>query len=234
MKLIILLFLIFAQCYLCATNFRVIGELTKYMERSFSPSTENYLDNAYYIKTSSFSRDETLYFKVTIRYGYFVNDYMFYEGRNYIDSFVYLNNRRSSSYRDDTRIYSGLFYNSYTYGYKITNPSTNYLYVAPPDYRYQSGLSSITVASTNSLGIPVWVWIIVAGFVLVVAILSIVIYRCKRAQRENNIDTSSAEPIINTSPVPPSPSPYVPNPSPYAPNPTAGAYPLQVQPQVYY
>ena len=60
--------------------------------------------------------------------------------------------------------------------------------------------------------------------------MSIVIYRCRRAQREKAIDTGIAQPIISPSPV--DSNAFVQNQSPYVPN--ASPYPLQAQPQVYY
>ena len=228
MKLIFLLFLAFAPLHIFC--YHVLGELIKYSSRRFYPHTEKYLDNAYYMKLSNFEKDDILYFKVTIRYGYFTNGYLPCEGSNSLYDSVSLRATQYYHSREYSSVMSGLFYNSYTYNYKINKPFYTYLYVAAPDYRYQSGLSNIEIYSTNSFGISIWVWIGVGAFVLVVIILSIVIYRCRRAQREKAIDTGSAQPIISPSPV--DSNAFVQNQSPYVPN--ASPYPLQTQPQVYY
>ena len=233
MKLILLLILIIAPLHILCQNFNVLGELVKSDSRYYYPSAHPTNYNAYYIKTSSFPKDDILYFKMTIRYGYFRGSSMYYEGRNSIVNSLYLNSRQDYNSRDYTSIYSGSFYNSYTYYYKVSKPSYDYLYVAPPNYEYHSGISSVEVYSTNSFGISIWVWIGIGIFVLVVIILSIVFYACKRAQRkaqEESLQNPSVDPIpLNTNPVsnepinvninhisPPSQVPYNPNPNPNA------------------
>jgi hypothetical protein len=159
MKLILLLILIIAPLHILCQNFNVLGELIKSDSRYYYPSAHPTNYNAYYIRTSSFPKDDILYFKMTIRYGYFRSSSMYYEGRNSIVNSLYLNSRQDYNSRDYTSIYSGSFYNSYTYYYKVSKPSYDYLYVAPPNYEYHSGISSVEVYSTNSFGISIWVWI---------------------------------------------------------------------------
>lgn len=235
MKLIFLLSLIFAPLHILSYDYHVLGELPKYSSKIFYPQSAKYLDNAYYVRLSDFPKDDTLYFKVTIRYGYFTRGYMYYQGYNYIPSdTVSLSSSKDYHSRDYSSVMSGLFYNSYTYYYKISKPSTTYLFVGHPDYRYQNSLSSIEVYSTNSFGISIWVWIGIGIFVFVVIILSIVFYACRRAQRkaqEQNLQNPTIDPIplnvgqgtneplnVNPNPIPPpSPAPYVPNPNVYTP-----------------
>ena len=212
MKLILLLILIIAPLHILCQNFNVLGELIKSDSRYYYPSAHPTNYNAYYIRTSSFPKDDILYFKMTIRYGRFRSSSMYYEGRNSIVNSLY---------------------NSYTYYYKVSKPSYDYLYVAPPNYEYHSGISTVEVYSTNSFGISIWVWIGIGIFVLVVIILSIVFYACKRAQRKAqeeslqnpgvdpiplNTNPDSNEPInVNINPIPPpSQVPYDPNPNPNA------------------
>ena len=233
MKLIFLLSLVFAPLHIYCYNFNVLGELTKYSSRIFYPKSGENLDNAYYIRLDDFKKDDTLYFKTTIRYGYFNNRYLYYGGYNNIQDSVSLTSLKDYSSREYSSTMSGLFYNSYTYFYKIIKPSTAYLYIAPPFYSYQPVLCSIEAYSTNSFGISIWVWIGVGAAVLVVIILSIVFYKCIRARRkaqEQSLQNPNVDPIAlntnepnneNPNPIPPpSPAPYVPNPNVYSPFPS--------------
>ncbi len=238
MKLIYLSLLIFAPLCACE-QFRVIKRIIKGGWDSFYPDSKG-SNCAYFIDLNDFQRDDKLYFTIKIYAGNFRDVYMRYQASDIYKSEneiidMYYSERYTSSTHSST--YIGSWFSEYTYYFTVYRPRNyRYFYFAPPpsDYRYDS---RIYVYNTNSLGIPIWVWITVGAFVLVVAILSIVIYRCKRASRLNNIDTSSAEPIValnqvDSSPVPPSPSPYVPNPTPYVPNPSP--YPMQPQPVAYY
>ena len=246
MKLKFLLLLIFAPLSFCGSNFRVLGELLKYDSREFDPEDKGEFC-AYYIDLSKFSGDSRLYFKTTITYGRFRSGSLDYQGYDYIErdnNNIYLNNYVNYDDYSSTGIYAGLLYNSYTYYFIVYKPNTRYLYVAPPRISYYNRiLTRITVYSTNRFGISIWVWIGIGAFVLVVIILSIVIYRCKRAQRERElIEATSVDPIpLNPSPISIEPNqvtdnqnlspntqnpssniqnpPYAPSPSPYVPNP---------------
>ena len=249
MKLKILLLFAFVP-FIYNRKCEVSGELSKYSYRSYYPRDNKNI--AYYIDTWNFGSDRRLYFKTTITYGRFSNGYLDYQGYDYKENTgvnIYLNRDIRYDRYSSGSFYSTLLYKDYTYYFIVDKPSYRYLYVAAPDTdNYDSLLSTITVYSTNSFGISVWVWIGIGAFVLVVIILSIVIYRCKRAQREaelKSLQNPAVDPIpLNANPVtdepnqnsneensnpiqPPTPPPYVPNPnvyapvqSPYAPNPS--------------
>lgn len=229
MKLIFLLFLVFAPLNLCQTSYINSGELAKYNCRTIYPSEG--LDRAYYIKTSNFPKDDKLYFKMIMQYGYFQSKSIRYGSTNEIlGSPITLGGSKSYDSASSTSFSIVNIYITETYYYSISKPSQNYLYVAPPTghFHYSGTSSYVQVCSTDKSGISIWVWIGVGAFLLIVIILSIVFYRYKRMQRQKAIDPLIAEPIaLNVSPntydpnanAYPGPSPYIPNPSPYGQQP---------------
>ena len=218
------------------TGYKVLGKITKYGEQKFYPYDDGKYCT-YYIKLDDFSKDDKIYFKAKLTYGSFESGYMHYAGYNTLFS----NGKKiplpNSVYRDSyssSSISGGLLYRDYTYFFIINKPSYNYLYIAPPPTsNYDRILSWVVVTNTNRFGISVWVWIGIGIFVLVVIILSIVIYRCKKAQRQKNIDPTVVEPLgLNAVPntYNPNANAYAPSPVPYNPNP----YPYPQQPSTYY
>ena len=206
MKLIFLLSLAIIPLFKC-DNFKVLGQISKYGLRYYYPSSSG--DNiAYYVKTSDFPKDDMLYFRTTIKYGYFKDRYLRYGSADsalnsitLTDSVIYNTESYSGYYYLDYYDYYSLFFN-------LVKTNKPYFYVAaPPVSYYSSSLAFVEVESTNSTGISIWVWIGIGIFVVVCIIVSIVTYYVRRRGRSYVVPTS-VEPIV-------SPSPYVPPPAYY-------------------
>jgi len=207
MKLIIfLLSLSIIPLFKCE-SFKVLGQISKYGLRYYYPSSSG--DNvAYYVKTSDFPKDDMLYFRTTIKYGYFKDRYLRYGSADsplntitLTDSVIY-----------NTESYSGYYYlhyyDYYSLFFNLVKTNKPYFYVAaPPVSYYSSSLAFVEVESTNSTGISIWVWIGIGIFVVVCIIVSVVTYYVRRRGRSYVVPTS-VEPIV-------SPSPYVPPPAYY-------------------
>ena len=206
MKLIFLLSLAIIPLFKCE-SFKVLGQISKYGLKYYYPSSSG--DNiAYYVKTSDFPKDDMLYFRTTIKYGYFKDRYLRYGSADsalnsitLTDSVIYNTESYSGYYYLDYYDYYSLFFN-------LVKSNKPYFYVAaPPVSYYSSSLAYVEVESTNSTGISIWVWIGIGIFVVVCIIVSIVTYYVRRRGRSYVVPTS-VEPIV-------SPSPYVPPPAYY-------------------
>ena len=207
MKLIIfLLSLAIIPLFKCE-SFKVLGQISKYGLKYYYPSSSG--DNvAYYVKTSDFPKDDMLYFRTTIKYGYFKDRYLRYGSADsalnsitLTDSVIYNTESYSGYYYLDYYDYYSLFFN-------LVKTNKPYFYVAaPPVSYYSSSLAFVEVESTNSTGISIWVWIGIGIFVVVCIIVSVVTYYVRRRGRSYVVPTS-VEPIV-------SPSPYVPPPAYY-------------------
>ena len=206
MKLIFLLSLAIIPLFKC-DSFKVLGQISKYGLRYYYPSSSG--DNiAYYVKTSDFPKDDMLYFRTTIKYGYFKDRYLRYGSADsalnsitLTDSVIYNTESYSGYYYLDYYDYYSLFFN-------LVKTNKPYFYVAaPPVSYYSSSLAYVEVESTNSTGISIWVWIGIGIFVVVCIIVSVVTYYVRRRGRSYVVPTS-VEPIV-------SPSPYVPPPAYY-------------------
>jgi hypothetical protein len=251
MKLIFHLILIIVLLNLCASYIN-LGKITRGSWRDFSTADKpRYV--CYYVDTNDFQKDSNIYFKVRLTYGSFSSGYMYYGGANTLHNEGVDLNLPHYVYRDSYSSTStpGIYlYKDYTYFFIVPKPNYRYLYIAPPPtFNYDRILSRITVYNTDKFGISIWVWIGIGAFVLVVIILSIVFYRCKRAQRkaeEESLQNPTVDPIplnaspdsnepknVNPNPIPPpTPAPYVPNPVVYAPVPSPYA-PVPYPPPVY-
>ena len=206
MKLIFLLSLAIIPLFKCE-SFKVLGQISKYGLRYYYPSSSG--DNiAFYVKTSDFPKDDMLYFRTTIKYGYFKDRYLRYGSADsalnsitLTDSVIYNTESYSGYYYLDYYDYYSLFFN-------LVKTNKPYFYVAaPPVSYYSSKLAFVEVESTNSTGISIWVWIGIGIFVVVCIIVSVVTYYVRRRGRSYVVPTS-VEPIV-------SPSPYVPPPAYY-------------------
>ena len=207
MKLIIfLLSLAIIPLFKCE-SFKVLGQISKYGLRYYYPSSSG--DNiAYYVKTSDFPKDDMLYFRTTIKYGYFKDRYLRYGSADSALNTITL----TDSVIYNTESYSGYYYlhyyDYYSLFFNLVKTNKPYFYVAaPPVSYYSSSLAYVEVESTNSTGISIWVWIGIGIFVVVCIIVSIVTYYVRRRGRSYVVPTS-VEPIV-------SPSPYVPPPAYY-------------------
>ena len=230
MKLIFESLLIFSLLYLYQAYFSR-GYLSKYFCESIFGFPLERNNVTLFIITSYFPKDSTLFFKMTMKYGRFTSDYMNYRETNDLFNMRSSITLGRSTYRDSySRISwnSSNYYTTETYYYSVAKPSTDYLYIAPPsgDFYYSDERSYIDICCTNkNYRISIWIYVGVGAAGLIVIILSIVFYRCERAQRLKKIDTTVVESIaLNTTPAtvvapttvqPPSPSPYIPNPTYY-------------------
>ncbi len=223
MKLIFESLLISSLLYLYQAYINA-GELSKYSCRTiFANDRES---KAYYIKLNNFPNDNTLYFKMVMKYGRFLSNYMNYGETNLdIPEGNTLSLGRSTS-RDSysyTKWTLSNYYITETYYYSITKPSTTYLYVAPPshDFYYSTSSSYIDVCSTTKSGIAIGVWVGIGIAVVVIIAVVIVFICCRRARRMRQINTAVVEPIALNAPAVVAPATVVaPSPSPYMPNPT--------------
>ena len=207
MKLIIfLLSLAIIPLFKCE-SFKVLGQISKYGLKYYYPSSSG--DNiAYYVKTSDFPKDDMLYFRTTIKYGYFKDRYLRYGSADSALNSITL----TDSVIYNTESYSGYYYlhyyDYYSLFFNLVKTNKPYFYVAaPPVSYYSSSLAYVEVESTNSTGISIWVWIGIGIFVVVCIIVSVVTYYVRRRGRSYVVPTS-VEPIV-------SPSPYVPPPAYY-------------------
>ena len=188
-------------------SFKVLGQISKYGLRYYYPSSSG--DNiAYYVKTSDFPKDDMLYFRTTIKYGYFKDRYLRYGSADSALNSITL----TDSVIYNTESYSGYYYlhyyDYYSLFFNLVKTNKPYFYVAaPPVSYYSSKLAFVEVESTNSTGISIWVWIGIGIFVVVCIIVSVVTYYVRRRGRSYVVPTS-VEPIV-------SPSPYVPPPAYY-------------------
>ena len=206
MKLIFLLSLAIIPLFKCE-SFKVLGQISKYGLRYYYPSKSG--DNvAFYVKTSDFPEDDMLYFRTTIKYGYFKDRYLRYGSADSALNSITL----TDSVIYNTESYSGYYYlhyyDYYSLFFNLVKTNKPYFYVAaPPVSYYSSSLAYVEVESTNSTGISIWVWIGIGIFVVVCIIVSVVTYYVRRRGRSYVVPTS-VEPIV-------SPSPYVPPPAYY-------------------
>ena len=165
-------------------EYKVLGELPKYSNETFSPREEGKYC-AYYIKTGDFSDDSNVYFDAKISNGNFEHEYMFYGGNNNILNTIYLTDNVKRDVAGST----------------FTVPKTNYkyLYVAPPPPfgNYDNSIITITSekkSNTNKVALGVGIGVGVA--VLILVIVLIVVYKKKKGGVESTtIDTSKNDPI---------------------------------------
>ena len=118
------------------SSFKVLGELSKYGHKSFYPNEEG-IYCAYYINTDLFPKDNELYFNVTLNYGNFENEYMYYGVSNDSESegteitlFDYVS---SNSSTNESNIFV------------IPKTSYKYLYIAPPPLYIYDSQSQVTI-----------------------------------------------------------------------------------------
>ena len=122
---------------------------------------ENYKNIAYdtnrvfFINLTIFPIDSTpLYFKMTMKYGRFTSDYMYYrETNDYFplgSSITFGQSTNRDSYSRTSLNFSN-YYTTETYYYSVTKTSTVYLYVASPSgvFYYSDSRSYIAICSTN-------------------------------------------------------------------------------------
>ena len=119
-----------------SVTYKVLGELSKYSEKSFAPSDKG-IYCAYYIRADNFPNNDHLYFEVSLNSGSFEHNKMYYIVSN-------------TKYSENTEL---TFYSEPSYAISSNNTfivpknSYTYLYVAPPPpYTYNSQ-TKITISN---------------------------------------------------------------------------------------
>ncbi len=200
-----LLLLLFFSLHSLTFSYSVsVSNLNKGDSRKLKIGYHNY----FYLDLSQFEKDDYIYFKVKLEYGYFSSSYMPYEGfddTSYTNEPVLSHSQYYYSYSSGS-YYSGLYYYSYALYYSIPKPSANYLVVQTPYvYLYSSyayGYAYISNEGGLSTGAIIG---ICAAVVVAIAIASVVTYFVRRARRASYISPPVA---VYAPPVTPPPTYY--------------------------
>ena len=126
-----------------------ISNLNKGDSKKLKIGTNNY----FYLDLSQFVKDDYIYFKVKLEYGYFSSYYMNYEGFDdisYNNEPVLSHSQYYYSYSNGS-YYSGSYYYSYAYYYKIKKPSTRYMFVSSPSITLDAYLGEAYVINEGGL-----------------------------------------------------------------------------------
>ena len=197
----------YSSRYLLLLLFFSLHSLTfsiRYMARGDSKKIE-IGTNQFYLNLGEFEKDDYIYFKVKIEYGYFRTSTMYYGG--FYDtptSDQSLTQYKSYYSYSSGSYYSGLYYYSYAYYFQIPKPSTKYLVVAAPGmmldsyYGYGYVYNEIGLSTAAIIGIC-------AAVIVAIAIASVVTYFVRRARRASYISPPVA---VYAPPVTPPPTYY--------------------------
>ena len=199
----------YSSRYLLLLLFFSLHSLTfsiRYMARGDSKKIE-IGTNQFYLNLGEFEKDDYIYFKVKIEYGYFRTSTMYYGG--FYDtptSDQSLTQYKSYYSYSSGSYYSGLYYYSYALYYSIPKPSAKYLVVETPYvYLYSSyayGYAYISNEGGLSTGAIIG---ICAAVIVAIAIASVVTYFVRRARRASYISPPVA---VYAPPVTPPPTYY--------------------------
>ena len=210
-----LLLLLFFSLHSLTFSYNVsVSNLNKGDSKKLKIGYHNY----FYLDLSQFEKDDYIYFKVKLEYGYFTSFSLPYEG---FDDISYSNepvlSHSQSSYSSSYgSYYSYPYYYSYAYYYEIKKPSTKYLFVSHPgitlDAYYgnayisnEEGLSTASIISNEGeLSTAAIIGICVA-VIVAIAIASVVTYFVRRARRASYISPPVA---VYAPPVTPPPTYY--------------------------
>lgn len=197
----------YSSRYLLLLLFFSLHSLTfsiRYMARGDSKKIE-IGTNQFYLNLGEFEKDDYIYFKVKIEYGYFRTSTMYYGG--FYDtptSDQSLTQYKSYYTYSSGSYYSGSYYYSYAYYFQIPKPSTKYLVVAAPGmmldsyYGYGYVYNEIGLSTAAIIGIC-------AAVIVAIAIASVVTYFVRRARRASYISPPVA---VYAPPVTPPPTYY--------------------------
>ena len=179
-----------------------ISNLNKGDSRQLKIGTNNY----FYLDLSQFEKDDYIYFKVKLEYGYFRYSSLPYEG---FDDISYNNepvlSHSQSSYSSSIGSYYGnSFYYSYAYYYEIKKPSTKYLFVSTPSMILDVYDGKAYIINEGGLSTAAIIGICVA-VIVAIAIASVVTYFVRRARRTSYISPPIA---VYAPPVTPPPTYY--------------------------
>lgn len=197
----------YSSRYLLLLLFFSLHSLTfsiRYMARGDSKKIE-IGTNQFYLNLGEFEKDDYIYFKVKIEYGYFRTSTMYYGG--FYDtptSDQSLTQYKSYYSYSSGSYYSGLYYYSYAYYFQIPKPSTKYLVVASPGMTLDSYYGYGYVYNEDGLSTAAIIGIC-AAVIVAIAIASVVTYFVRRARRASYISPPVA---VYAPPVTPPPTYY--------------------------
>jgi len=197
----------YSSRYLLLLLFFSLHSLTfsiRYMARGDSKKIE-IGTNQFYLNLGEFEKDDYIYFKVKIEYGYFRTSTMYYGG--FYDtptSDQSLTQYKSYYSYSSGSYYSGLYYYSYAYYFQIPKPSTKYLVVAAPGMMLDSYYGYGYVYNEDGLSTAAIIGIC-AAVIVAIAIASVVTYFVRRARRASYISPPVA---VYAPPVTPPPTYY--------------------------
>jgi hypothetical protein len=179
-----------------------ISNLNKGDSRKLKIGYHNY----FYLDLSQFEKDDYIYFKVKLEYGYFTSFSLPYEG---FDDISYSNepvlSHSQSSYSSSYgSYYSYPYYYSYAYYYEIKKPSTKYLFVSNPSITLDAYYGNAYISNEGGLSTAAIIGICVA-VIVAIAIASVVTYFVRRARRASYISPPVA---VYAPPVTPPPTYY--------------------------
>ena len=157
-----------------------ISNLNKGDSRKLKIGTNNY----FYLDLSQFKKDDYIYFKVKLEYGYFRSSSMPYEG---FDDISYNNEpvlSHSQPYYSSSigSYYTNSFYYSYAYYYEIKKPSTKYMFVSSPSITLDEYIGEAYVINEGGLSTGAIIWICAAVIVAIVIASMIAMYFVRRAR----------------------------------------------------
>jgi len=197
----------YSSRYLLLLLFFSLHSLTfsiRYMARGDSKKIE-IGTNQFYLNLGEFEKDDYIYFKVKIEYGYFRTSTMYYGG--FYDtptSDQSLTQYKSYYSYSSGSYYSGSYYYSYAYYFQIPKPSTKYLVVAAPGMMLDSYYGYGYVYNEDGLSTAAIIGIC-AAVIVAIAIASVVTYFVRRARRASYISPPVA---VYAPPVTPPPTYY--------------------------
>ena len=205
----IILYLLFLE-FICVQSsyfYGYNGELKKYGSKTFT--SDGHLKYVY-LDLNDFKDETTLYFKITIHYGYFIDNYLPYDVGDFYTGSLNLYKQGtiySESYGTRTSYTGSYYYDYHTYRVKIDKPSTSYryLYIGTTYFSYYSGYY-IEIENLSGFGLSVAVIVIIVIAVIAIAAASIVVYFCRRARRASYIAPPVAEyqpPVATATAYPP-------------------------------
>ena len=196
-----LILLLFSSLYSLSFS---ISYLARHGSYTYYTSTHQF-----YLDLGEFEKDDYIYFKVKVEYGYFsASDYyMRYGGfYTYPSSDQSLSKKQYYYSYSSGSYYSGSYYYSYALYYSIRKPSAKYLVVETPYvYLYSSyayGYAYISNEGGLSTGAIIG---ICAAVIVAIAIASVVTYFVRRARRASYISPPVA---VYAPPVTPPPTYY--------------------------
>ena len=197
----------YSSRYLLLLLFFSLHSLTfsiRYMARGDSKKIE-IGTNQFYLNLGEFEKDDYIYFKVKIEYGYFRTSTMYYGGFYDIPTSDQSLTQYKSYYSYSSgSYYSGSYYYSYAYYFQIPKPSTKYLVVAAPGMMLDSYYGYGYVYNEDGLSTAAIIGIC-AAVIVAIAIASVVTYFVRRARRESYISPPVA---VYAPPVTPPPTYY--------------------------